>query len=210
LSRVILASASPRRRELLAAVIDDFEVIPSEVEEELTGDGFVDAERLAFAKAHDISLRHPEALVIGSDTIVFDETSEFGKPSDKAEAFAMWKRLRGRWHNVATSVVVLAPGDERQLTEVAEVLLSDLSDNEALAYIASKRPMDKAGAYAVQDDDVPTVSRLEGCYCAVMGLPLWALYALLESVSIPCRAPSATLPRCAACPSRPLPAGNAS
>ena len=200
---VILASASPRRRELLAALIDEFEVVPSEVEEQLLGDGFVDAERLAFAKAEDVLQRNPEAIVVGSDTIVFDDEGEFGKPADRADAFAMWQRLRGGWHSVATSIAVIGAGEERQLTEVAEVLLSDLSDNEILAYIASKRPLDKAGGYAIQDEDVPTVAELEGCYCSVMGLPLWALWTLLEDAGVPCREPSAAFSRCAECPSRP-------
>lgn len=203
MTRVILASASPRRRELLAALIDAFEVIPSEVEEQLLGDGFVDAERLAFAKAADILQRNPGAIVVGSDTIVFDEEGEFGKPVDRADAFAMWQRLRGRWHSVATSIAVIGGGEERQLTEVSEVLLSDLSDNEVLAYIASNRPLDKAGGYAIQDEDVPTVAGLEGCYCSVMGLPLWALWTLLEDAGVPCREPLATFARCTDCPSRP-------
>ena len=202
-ARVILASASPRRRELLASLIDDFQVIPSDVEELLTGDGFVDAERLAFAKARDIADRHPGATVIGSDTVVFDEERSFGKPDDAVHAMDMWRLLRGRVHEVATSVAVVGPAGERQLTEVAEVELTALSDAQVHAYVASGRPMDKAGGYAIQDEDVPTVASLEGCYCADMGLPLWATKDLLEASGIACREPAATFPRCAECPSRP-------
>ena len=205
---VILASASPRRRELLAALIDEFDVVPSEVEEQLLGDGFVDAERLAFAKAENVLQRNPEAIVVGSDTIVFDDAGEFGKPSDRSDTFAMWQRLRGRWHSVATSIAVIGGGEERQLTEVSEVRLRDLSDNEILAYIASNRPLDKAGGYAIQDEDVPTVAELEGCYCSVMGLPLWSLRTLLEDAGVPCREPSATFDRCVECPCRPPDDGN--
>lgn len=201
--RIILASGSPRRRELLSALIDDFEVIPSSVDEALLGDGFVDAERLASAKARDIADANPGAIVIGSDTVVFDDESEFGKPTDKAEAFAMWKRLRGRWHSVATSISLLGEQGERQLTEVSEVLLSDLSDNEALAYIASNRPMDKAGAYAIQDEDVPTVAEMVGCYCSVMGFGLWAAKTLLEDEGVSCNDPRDTFARCGECPNGP-------
>ncbi|MBK6561250.1 Maf family protein [Candidatus Amarobacter glycogenicus] len=201
--RVILASASPRRRELLAALIDGFAVVPSDVDELLTGDGFVDAERLAFAKAQDIARKNPGAIVIGSDTVVFDEDRSFGKPADQIDAMDMWRHLRGRVHEVATSVALVGASGERQLTEVAEVELAALSDVEIHAYVASGRPMDKAGAYAIQDEDIPTVAALQGCYCAVMGLPLWITRGLLEDAGVPCRDPSVAFPRCAACPSRP-------
>lgn len=201
--RVILASASPRRRELLTALISDFEVIPSAVEETLTGDGFVDAERLAYAKALDVFQRHPDAVVLGSDTLVYDEMHTYGKPRDEAEAFSMWRILRGRTHTVATGVAVLSVSGQPQLTEAWEVELSPLSDDEIREYIASGRPMDKAGAYAIQDEDVPTVARLDGCFCSVMGLPLWSAKDLLELSGVPCAAPSETFERCRTCPSNP-------
>lgn len=201
--RVILASASPRRRELLAALITDFEVIPSTVEETLTGDGFVDAERLAYAKALDVFRHHREAVVLGSDTLVYDDERSYGKPSDDLDAFTMWKHLGGRTHTVATGVAVIAPAGEFQLTEAWDVELSALSDDEIRAYIASGRPMDKAGAYAIQDEDLPTVKRLDGCFCSVMGLPLWTAKDLLEVAGIECASPADSFARCALCPSRP-------
>ncbi|MGE3076858.1 MAG: nucleoside triphosphate pyrophosphatase [Dehalococcoidia bacterium] len=201
--RVILASASPRRRELLAALITEFDVIPSSVDETLTGDGFVDAERLAFAKAAAIFRQHPDVVVLGSDTVVYDEESSFAKPSDEADAFSMWKRLGGRRHTVATGVAVISPGGEFQLTEAAEVELAPLSDRQIRDYIDSGRPMDKAGGYAIQDEDVPTVASLDGCYCCVMGLPLWTAKDLLEAAGVDCRSPDRTYERCGACPSRP-------
>ena len=99
----------------------------------------------------------------------------------------MWQRLRGRMHTVATGIAIVSPSGERQITEVADVQLSSLTDTEIRAYISSGRPMDKAGAYAIQDEDVPTVAVLDGCYCSVMGLPLWTLKELLESAGVPCR-----------------------
>ncbi len=201
--RLILASASPRRRELLAALVADFEVIPSSVEETLTGDGFVDAERLAYAKATDVLRENPDAIVLGSDTLVFDNERSYGKPVDDTDAFTMWKRLGGRLHTVATGVAVVSATNNLQLTEAWDVELTPLSDDEIRAYIASGRPMDKAGAYAIQDEDVPTVSRLHGCFCSVMGLPLWTTKDLLEAAGIECRSPSDSLERCRECPSRP-------
>ena len=201
--RLILASASPRRRELLAALVSDFEVIPSAVVETLTGDGFVDAERLAYAKAADVFLGHPDAVVLGSDTLVYDNERSYGKPVDETDAFTMWKQLRGRLHTVATGVAVVGPGAEFQLTEAWDVELTSLSDDEIRDYIASGRPMDKAGAYAIQDQDVPTVARLHGCFCSVMGLPLWTAKDLLEAAGVECRPPSDSLERCRECPSRP-------
>lgn len=201
--RVILASASPRRRALLRALIGSFEVSPTDIDEPLTGDGFVDAERLAYAKALNAFERNPEAVIIGSDTVVYDDDNAYGKPESPAHAFAMWQQLRGRTHTVATAIAVIAPGNNRQLTEAWEVELSPLADQEIRAYIASGRPMDKAGAYAIQDEDVPTVVRMDGCYCAIMGLPLWSLKDLLEATGVPCADPSSTFERCATCPSRP-------
>ncbi|MGE0598136.1 MAG: nucleoside triphosphate pyrophosphatase [Dehalococcoidia bacterium] len=202
--RVVLASASPRRRELLAALVSDFEIIPSSVDETFTGDGFVDAERLAYAKAADVFRQNPGAVVIGSDTVVYDDEHSYGKPNDEGDAFAMWKRLGGRTHTVATGVAVVSGAGELQYTEAWEVELSPLSDQQIRAYIASRRPMDKAGGYAIQDEDVPTVARLDGCYCAVMGLPLWTAKDLLEAAGVDCRSPDRTYERCRTCPSRPL------
>jgi septum formation protein len=198
-ARVILASASPRRRELLAALIDDFEVVPADVPEELTDDGFADAARLSLAKAVEVASRYPDAVVIAADTVVYEGSKTYGKPAGAGDALAMWRALRGHPHMVATGVAVAAPAlpEPVHATEASFVTLRDLSDAEVRHYIASGRPMDKAGAYAIQDEDVPTVDRLEGCYCSVMGLGLWALRDLLARAGIQSRDPSATFPRCA-------------
>ena len=202
MKRVVLASGSPRRRELLAALIDDFDVIPSAVSEVLGDDGFEDAGRLALAKARDVFAMHPDAVVIGSDTVVYDGDRSYEKPLDEADAVDMWHRLRGRAHRVATGLAVVSQAGEWQRTDVSVVELSDLSDSGVAEYVASGRPMDKAGGYAIQDEDVPTVVRLEGCFCSVMGLGLWTLRHLLEASSVPCRAPSDTFVRCNDCPAR--------
>lgn len=203
MTRVVLASASPRRRELLAALLDDFEVAPSAVEEAFGADPVADAESLALAKARDIANTCPGAVVIGSDTIVFDAERAYGKPEDADDALAMWRALRGRTHWVVTGVAVVAPGYEAVCHTVGQVELANLDDAAVRGYVASGRPMDKAGAYAIQDTDIGTVTRLEGCYCSVMGLPLWQLRALLAGAGVSCREPHATRPECATCPGRP-------
>lgn len=203
MTRVVLASASPRRRELLGALVDAFEVEPSSIEEVLAGDAIEEARRLANAKAVEVAGRHPDAVVIGSDTVVFDDGRSYGKPADGADAARMLRALRGREHQVATAVALVAPGEETAAAcSVARVQLRALSDAEVEAYVASGVPLDKAGAYAIQHDELPVVEAMEGCYCAVVGLPLWRLRGLLEGAGVKCGDPGATYERCRVCPDR--------
>ena len=199
---VVLASASPRRTELLKALIDSFEVLPSDVPEPLTGNPHHDAVLLATEKARAVSALRPDAVVIGADTIVYEGSNLYGKPVNTADAAAMWRALRGREHCVVTGVAVVESSDAHAGWSEARITLSNLSDAQIADYVASGRPMDKAGAYAIQDDDVPTVATSKGCYCSTVGLPLWRLKRMLEARGISCRAPSETLPQCAVCPER--------
>jgi septum formation protein len=201
--RVVLASASPRRRELLAAILDRFEVRPADVDESFSDGPREAAARLALAKAEAVLQHDPGALVIGSDTIVADERTTYGKPADAAGAEAMLRALRGRAHLVLTGVAV-ATGGWAPLVAVSEAVveMAPLSDEAIAAYVASGRPLDKAGAYAIQDEDVPTVAACHGCYCAVMGLPLWRTRDLLAEFGVLAREPHEVFPRCAACPER--------
>jgi septum formation protein len=200
--RVILASASPRRRELLQALVADFEVVASGVEEPWEDDPVANAENLARDKALDVLAKNPGAVIIGADTIVFDESRSYGKPADAGEAEDMWRALRGRPHRVVTGFAVVADGVVQVGSVVSEVELSDLADTAIGDYVASGRPMDKAGAYAIQDEDVPTVRRLDGCYCAVMGLPLWGVKRALEGCGVRCADPVQRLSRCGECSDR--------
>lgn len=201
---VVLASASPRRRELLAVLIRGFEVVPAGIEEVLAGEPVGDASRLARAKALAVSEIRRDAVVIGSDTIVHDGDMSYGKPGSPAEAVAMLRRLRGREHMVVTGVALASDGQAAVSHSTARVRMSDLDDETIEAYAASGRPLDKAGAYAIQDEDVPTVASLEGCYCCVVGLPLWRLRAGLLRLGVPAREPGQTLSRCRACPERSI------
>ena len=200
MTRVILASGSPRRRELLSALVDSFEVIPSGVDEPLDASPVQNALRLANDKARDVLARHPDAVVIGADTIVFVDGRSYEKPTDPDDALRIWRELRGRRHGVVTGVAVISGQTAVTGAAVSEVTLTKLDDASILHYIASGRPMDKAGAYAIQDEDVPTVSRLDGCYCNVMGLPLWTVRRLLKSAGLETREPTAAIGRCGACP----------
>ncbi len=202
MKRLILASASPRRRELLAALTDSFEVAPSGVEEPLEGSPVENAVGLALAKARDVFERNPGDIVIGADTIVFRDGRSYGKPQDARNALEMWRELRGRAHGVVTGVAVVSSAGGLTGATISNVTLNDLPDDDIRTYIESGRPMDKAGAYAIQDEDVPAVSRLDGCYCNVMGLPIWSLRRLLTSAGIEASEPSRALERCAMCPDR--------
>ena len=205
--RVILASASPRRRELLQALVADFDVVASGVEEPWEDDPVANAENLARDKALDVLAKNTDAVVVGADTIVFDESRSYGKPGDAAEAEHMWRALRGRPHRVVTGFAVVSEGAVQVGSVVSEVELSDLSDSLIVEYVASGRPMDKAGAYAIQDEDVPTVRRLDGCYCSVMGLPLWSVKRSLEACRVTCSDPGERFSRCRECADRDLGGG---
>ena len=199
---IVLASASPRRQELLLALVDEFEVLPSDVPEPLGEDPRAAAMALAEAKARAVEALRPGALVIGSDTIVNDGVVSYGKPESASDAVAMLHSLRGRTHSVLTGVAVVVDGQADAGVSEARITLTDLTDVQVAAYVASGRPLDKAGAYAIQDDDVPTVSKREGCYCCTMGLPLWRLKRMLETRGVACHNPADTLPQCGDCPER--------
>jgi len=201
--RVVLASASPRRRELLAAILPDFDVRATDIDETLSGDPRDEAARLAVAKARAALALDPAAVAIGSDTIVFDGERSYGKPADAAEAREMLVALRGRPHLVATAVAVVA-GGWQPVVAVSETVveMAALTDAEVEAYVASGRPLDKAGAYAIQDEDVPTVAAWHGCYCGVMGLPLLLTRDLLFELGVASHEPLEAFARCARCPER--------
>jgi septum formation protein len=200
--RIVLASASPRRKLLLAALVQDFDVVVSDILEPLTGDAHGDALRLAAEKARSVTSRSDGTIVIAADTLVHDAIRTYGKPVDAADAVAMLDRLQGRKHTVTTAVAVARDG--RVVADFCDtaVTLRDLSAEEIEAFVATGIPLDKAGAYAIQEGDVPVVERWDGCYCGVMGLPLWRLRRLLESRGVQCADPSGTFARCAECPER--------
>lgn len=203
MTRVILASASPRRRELLAELLDEFEVIPAGVAEDLESvSPSATALLLAVMKALAISADVPDAAILGSDTVVHDGQRYYGKPAGEEDAAAMLTALAGREHLVATGVALVLGGTLAGAVSETVVRMSPLSADAIRAYVASGRPLDKAGAYAIQDEDVPTVAGIDGCYCGVMGLPLWETWDLLRRHIAVLRQPGVVLARCRACPAR--------
>ena len=184
--RVILASQSPRRRELLTLVGITHEVRPADIDETyLAGEKpAAHAERLARGKCAVIAEREPGALVIGSDTIVVVDGDVLGKPTNEGDAAHMLRRLSGRSHIVVTAVAVAWRGETRSAVEEVNVTFHSLSDDDIAAYIATREPMDKAGAYGIQGYGATIVERVDGDYFAVMGLPLQLLVRVLRELGI--------------------------
>jgi septum formation protein len=184
--RVILASASPRRRELLTLIGIGHEVRPADIDESvLPGERPTEhAERLARTKASVIAAAFPAALVVGSDTIVVVDDDILGKPRDEPEAARMLRRLSGRRHTVYTAVAVARGARVESGVERVEVVFRSLGDDEIARYIATREPMDKAGAYGIQGFGATIVERIEGDYFAVMGLPLRRMVGLMERLGV--------------------------
>ena len=184
--RVILASSSPRRRQLLDLVGITHEVKPSDIDESLIVGELPEqyAERLAREKVAVIAGSAPDALVIGADTIVVIDDMVLGKPQDVSEAESMLRRLSGRSHTVMTAVAATHNGHVASGVEIVDVTFLPLSDNEISRYVATGEPMDKAGAYGIQGYGATIVRRIDGDYFAVMGLSLVRLVALLREIGV--------------------------
>lgn len=184
MANVVLASQSPRRRELLGRIFPEFEVIPSGVEEvadAASPEGYVTS--LARAKAEDVAGRLPqETLVIGSDTVVVLDGKILEKPADEEDAFRMLSAMSGRVHEVYTGLAVCKDGACVTDFEVTKVRFRTLSEEAISRYVASGEPMDKAGAYGIQQKGALLVKEIEGDYFNVVGLPLCKLCEVLESM----------------------------
>lgn len=180
---IILASSSPRRIELLRSLGTEFSVVPSEVEE--NSDPGIPIEQLveqnALAKAEDVAKRFDAGLVIGADTIVVCEGKRFGKPADLDDAMRMLQQLAGRTHQVYSGVAVVRAEDRftRVAHAVTAVTFRPLSRSQIARYFEMIEPLDKAGAYAIQEAGGIIIERLNGCYYNVVGLPLTVLDNLL-------------------------------
>lgn len=173
---IVLASRSPRRVELLRQAGCAVECVPSEVEELVEIDGPPSALAIANsdAKALSVSARHPDSIVIGADTIVVLDQEVFGKPRDLAHAAEMLGRLSGRIHEVITGVTVAHWTDRVMIRfhETTRVCFRELAAPQIDAYLAAIDPLDKAGAYAAQDDGGRLIERVEGSFSNVVGLPM--------------------------------------
>ena len=186
LMRVILASQSPRRRELLTLVGIAHEVQPADIDETPWPDEapIPHTERLATAKAQVIATRNPDALVIAADTIVVIDGAILGKPTDEGDAHAMLRRLSGRTHEVCTAMAV-AIGDQVRAEVVrVHVRFRMLDDDTITRYVQTGEPMDKAGAYGIQGYGATIVEHIEGDYFAVMGLSLVTVVRLAGEMGV--------------------------
>jgi len=179
---VILASQSPRRRDLLTLIGIPHAVQPADIDETVHPDEapVPHCERLARTKAEALAVQHPHAVVIGSDTIVVIDGDILGKPTDAADAEAILARLSGRTHTVFTAVAVAYGGETRSSVEMVSVTFRDMDAARIAAYVATGEPMDKAGAYGIQGYGATNVERIDGDYFAVMGLPLGRMIGLIR------------------------------
>ncbi len=180
--KIILASGSPRRRELLAAAGLEFDVIPSPAEE--IHDAAIPLAELcemnAALKAAAVALLHPRAAVIGADTLVWIDGEPLGKPRDLDHAREMLHRLAGRTHTVCTGVCVEFPGGKSEIFhELTAVRFRPLDDAAITAYFRQADPLDKAGAYGIQEGGELIVEGIDGAYDNVMGLPVAAVLRVL-------------------------------
>ena len=205
---LVLASSSPRRTEILSRLGLAFETTDPDVEEPEAppgADPVEVAEERALAKARAIAARRDAGAVLGADTVVELDGVVLGKPLDEADAARMLRALRGREHRVITAAALVdaATGETAEAYRASRVLMRDYTDDEVAAYIASGAPMDKAGAYGVQDEAFAPASEVRGCYLNVVGLPVCEALKLAERFGLRLRpridAPWPALERCPAC-----------
>ena len=172
---IVLASQSPRRKELLEKCGLPFTIDVADIDESinLNNDLKKEIEELAFKKANTVLKRHPEAIVIGSDTIVTINQEVLGKPKDDEDAKRMLKKLSGTSHKVITGLCILSNLKKYSTASVSEVTFVDMSDEEILKYIETGETKDKAGAYAIQGYGSRYISSIKGDYYTIMGLPVF-------------------------------------
>jgi septum formation protein len=182
---LILASASPRRSELLRQLGIDFRVVPSDAPEihndELTAREVSQVN--AYRKARVVAKKFPDAIVLGADTLVYLDTNLFGKPADLEHAYLMLEQLQGRTHEVVTAICLLNLRNHRQsiFTETTAVTFHPLDAVKIRRYLNKINPLDKAGAYAIQEEGDLIVEKISGSYTNVVGLPVERLQAELRA-----------------------------
>jgi septum formation protein len=183
---IVLASASPRRRDLLRAAGIPFEVDAPTVDETRRPSEVAETyvERMARAKVTAVAARHPARVVLAADTIVVIGERVLGKPIDAAEATAMLRALSGRSHVVMTAVAVARSGIVRAVVDQTTVRMRRIEDEEIAAYVSTREPLDKAGAYAIQGGAQAFIESIDGALDTVIGLPVDRVRALLLDVGV--------------------------
>lgn len=181
---IILASASPRRKEILENTNTKFEIIKSEIDEVILDNELPSqvVMRLAFEKSIDIALKHPDILVIGADTVVVLNNNILGKPKDSSDAFNMIKQLSGKTHQVITGISLINLNANQKIIDyvVSNVKFKNLSEEDIKDYIQTNESLDKAGAYGIQGFGAMLVEEIQGDYFNIVGLPISRLSDLLK------------------------------
>lgn len=185
---IILASASPRRKQLLKQLGLDFKVIPSEIEEKLNPrwQPRKQVEVLSEQKAYEVATKYKNAIVIGVDTMVSYNNEVIGKPKDEKDARFMLKRLSGKKQTVITAFTIIDTAKRKSVTKSVEtdIWFRKISDQEMKSYIAKEKPFDKAGGYGIQSLGAVFVEKVEGDFLSAVGLPLFALAKELKKFGV--------------------------
>lgn len=174
MTKLILASGSPRRKELLTELGYSFEVIPSNIDESLNLSNPIEEEmiKLSFNKALSVFENHKDSIVIGADTIVYKDNIIYGKPKDKEDAYRMIKELNDSSHEVLTAVSIISKEKSESFYTKTTVTFDKLSDEEIKKYVSNNEVIDKAGAYAIQGEAKKFIKSINGDYYSVMGFPV--------------------------------------
>jgi len=186
--RIILASTSPRRHELAKAMGLEFEIVPSNYEEDM-GMKLAPSKlvmTLAYGKAVDVAKNYKKGIVIGVDTVVVYKDKLLGKPKTKEKSRAMLKMLSDKSHEVYSGIAIIDCKSKKTVKsfEVTKVYFNKLTDKEINSYIRTGQSLDKAGAYGIQDLSSIFVKRIDGCYFNIMGFPIYKLYQLLQKFGV--------------------------
>lgn len=185
---IILASTSPRRRELLSLLGVSFEIIPPTCDELLSADlsPSAQAKQLALDKAESVALHHQDHLVLGSDTVIEIDNALLGKPGDMTEAETMLRQLRGHCHNVHTGIALIhkATGLSVASIETAKVWIKPFTEKALQHYLDTQESLGKAGAYSIQGQGANLIEKIEGDYPTIVGLPLWRVGKLFEEQGV--------------------------
>lgn len=184
--KIVLASASPRRKDLLAIITPNFDVVPSEVDESnITAETPVElVKKLSLAKCMDVHKTHNNDIVIGADTIVEIDGEVLGKPTDETDAISMLKKLEGKAHLVHTGVTVAKVDRIETIVQTTKVYFTQIPHSELLAYVKTDEPYDKAGGYGIQSWAAKYISGVEGCFFNVWGFPVAAVYEMLKKLGV--------------------------
>lgn len=178
MNKIILASGSPRRKELIETLKIPFSVIVSDIDENIDENANLvdEIEKLSYKKALAVFKDHKDAVVIGADTIVVHNNEVLGKPKTEENAIKMLNKIQGDWHEVITAVSIISVKQSETFSVVSRVHFYPMDDEEIKLYVNSKEPLDKAGAYAIQGEGSRYIKEIKGDYYSIMGLPISELY----------------------------------